>query len=234
MSYCVHCGVELDDAARRCPLCHTPVLDPNRLREGEVPPSSFPQRREEVLPVSKKEAGLLLTAMLLSAALCCVVLNLFLGRGRPWSLYLAGAAGMLWIWFALPLFLRRMVPALRLTADLAAVGVYVYLISLDVGGGGWFWGLAFPLLAAAEAAILALALLLRRPHSTLTRFVMVLCAVGFFAMAAEWSIDRYVRGEWTPAWSLVVCAICVSLCIPLVIVRRVPSLREEARRRFHI
>lgn len=121
MSYCVHCGVELDDAARRCPLCHTPVLDPNRLQNRETPPS-FPQRREEVLPVSKKEAGLLLTAMLLSAAVCCVVLNLFLGRGRAWS----------------------------------------------------------------------------------------------------------------PAWSLVVCAICVSLCIPLVIVRWVPSLREEARRRFHI
>ncbi len=233
MSYCVHCGVELDDAARRCPLCHTPVLDPNRLQNGEVPPS-FPQRREEVLPVSKKEAGLLLTAMLLSAALCCVVLNLFLGRGRAWSLYLAGAAGMLWIWFALPLFLRRMAPALRLTADLAAVGVYVYLISLDLNGAGWFWGLVLPLLAAAEAAVLVLSLLLRRPHSILTRFVMVLCAVGFFAMAAEWSIDSYVQGEWSPAWSLVVCAICVSLCIPLVIVRRVPSLREEARRRFHV
>ena len=233
MSYCVHCGVELDDAARRCPLCHTPVLDPNRLREGETPPS-FPQRREEVLPVSKKEAGLLLTAMLLSAALCCVVLNLLLGRGRAWSLYVAGAAGMLWIWFALPLFLRRMGPGLRLTADLAAVGVYVYLISLDLGGAAWFWNLVIPLLAAAEADILVLSLLLRRRHSLLTRFVMLLCAVAFFALAAEWSIDRYLHDLWSPAWSLVVCAICVSLCIPLMIVRWVPSLREEARRRFHI
>ena len=25
MSYCVHCGVELDPTASFCPLCHTPV-----------------------------------------------------------------------------------------------------------------------------------------------------------------------------------------------------------------
>ena len=28
MSYCVHCGVELDPSLKKCPLCNTPVLDP--------------------------------------------------------------------------------------------------------------------------------------------------------------------------------------------------------------
>ena len=28
MSYCVNCGVELDATASFCPLCHTPVLNP--------------------------------------------------------------------------------------------------------------------------------------------------------------------------------------------------------------
>ena len=31
MSYCVHCGVELDEQAKRCPLCGTPVVDPSAL-----------------------------------------------------------------------------------------------------------------------------------------------------------------------------------------------------------
>ena len=30
MSYCVHCGVELDATASFCPLCHTRVLDPGQ------------------------------------------------------------------------------------------------------------------------------------------------------------------------------------------------------------
>lgn len=41
-------------------------------------------------------------------------------------------------------------------------------------------------------------------------------------------------GEWRPDWSITVLAVCVDLCIPLTIVRFVPSLREEARRRFHM
>jgi len=30
MSYCVHCGVELAPSEESCPLCKTPVLDPNQ------------------------------------------------------------------------------------------------------------------------------------------------------------------------------------------------------------
>ena len=29
MSYCVNCGVELDDSAKKCALCATPVINPN-------------------------------------------------------------------------------------------------------------------------------------------------------------------------------------------------------------
>ena len=28
MSYCVNCGVELDDSAKKCALCDTPVINP--------------------------------------------------------------------------------------------------------------------------------------------------------------------------------------------------------------
>ena len=50
----------------------------------------------------------------------------------------------------------------------------------------------------------------------------------------EYLIDLWLYGRWDPSWSLVVLTICLGLVIPLVIVRRIPSLREEARRRFHI
>ena len=53
-------------------------------------------------------------------------------------------------------------------------------------------------------------------------------------MGIEFCIDRYFRGVWQPGWSLIVLAVCVGLIIPLRIVRRVPALREEARRRFNL
>ncbi len=63
---------------------------------------------------------------------------------------------------------------------------------------------------------------------------LVIGAAGLLAMGLEFCIDRYFRGVWQPGWSLIVLAVCVGLIIPLRIVRRVPSLREEARRRFSL
>ena len=201
MSYCVNCGVELDPSAKTCPLCGTPAWHP----ELDAPPY-FPANSAAVQPASRREAAILLTAMLVSVSLCCGLLNLFLPTDRPWSLYVIGAAVMLWVWFTLPMVLRRLPVFFRLTADVAAIGIYVLLSFLLRGG--------------------------RR--STLSAIALVIGAAGLLAMGIEFCIDRYFRGVWQPGWSLIVLAVCVGLIIPLRIVRRVPALREEARRRFNL
>ena len=48
MSYCGNCGVELDPTARACPLCHTPVVNPNQPVDT-VSPKPFPPEPGEVL-----------------------------------------------------------------------------------------------------------------------------------------------------------------------------------------
>ena len=123
MSYCVHCGVELDATASFCPLCHTRVLDPGQPVDT-VSPKPFPTRRGEVAPAAKQEVALLITAMLASVAVCCGVLNLFLRADRTWSLYVIGAAAMLWLWLVPPLLARGMHLLLRLLLDIAAVALY--------------------------------------------------------------------------------------------------------------
>lgn len=161
MSYCVNCGVELDPSAKTCPLCGTPAWHP----ELDAPPY-FPANSAAVQPASRREAAILLTAMLVSVSLCCGLLNLFLPTDRPWSLYVIGAAVMLWVWFTLPMVLRRLPVFFRLTADVAAIGIYVWLISIDLGGSRWFrgagpahdrlgWGagLSFELSALGRAAL---------------------------------------------------------------------------------
>ena len=57
---------------------------------------------------------------------------------------------------------------------------------------------------------------------------------GLMALGVEYCMDCFFRAAWQPTWSLVVVVICVGLIIPLRVVRRVPSLREEARRRFNM
>ena len=142
---------------------------------------------------------------------------------------------MLWIWFVLPMLARRIPIFFRLTADVAAVGVYVFLISIDLSGGVWFRGLARPTLGWASVLVYLLSFLLRGGRrARLAAIAMCIGTVGLMALGVEYCMDRFFRAAWQPTWSLVVVVICVGLIIPLRVVRRVPSLREEARRRFNM
>lgn len=232
MSYCVNCGVELDQGANECPLCRTPVLDPTHPTDRPDYPF-FADNRVEVPPASRRALAVLLTAMLASATMCCGILNLLLRRDIQWWLYVAGAAAMLWIWFVLPL-VKRAPTWGRLTMDVAAVALYLFLISLNTGGD-WFLGFALPTVASAAAAVGLLSFLLRgNRRSPISALAMTIIAIGVLAVAVEFCADRYFFGAWQAGWSLVVATICLSLVIPLRIVRRVPSLRREAQRRFHL
>lgn len=56
MSYCVNCGVELDPSLKSCPLCHTPVINPNELKK-EVSSSPYPTQKGQVEVVKRKDWG---------------------------------------------------------------------------------------------------------------------------------------------------------------------------------
>ena len=234
MSYCVNCGVELDDTARFCPLCHTPVLNPNQPVDAAAP-TPFPEEPGEVPPAVKRDAAILLSAMLVSVAVCCGILNLFLRPGQSWSLYVIGAAVMLWLWLVPPLLARGMHLLLRLLLDIGAVALYVAAIALGLNGWRWYLGLALPIILWGGALLLLLGLVLRvNRHSVLTTVMVLTGSVGVFVVGVEFFVDRWLTRMWDPSWSLVVLTICGGLLIPLLVVRRVPSLREEVRRRFHV
>ena len=234
MSYCVHCGVELDQTAASCPLCHTPVLDPVRPRDTQSP-KPFPSERREVPPISKWAVAGAVTAIMACVAAGCGVLNLFLRPGRGWSLYVIGAVIMLWIWIVIPLLARGIPLLVRSLIDVGAVGLYVYLISVDLKGWNWYVGLAVPIILWGGAVWLLLSLMLRVYHrSAISAAAILIGSLGVFLMGVEFFVDRWLTGRWDPSWSLVVLTICVCIVVPLVIIRRIPAVREEVRRRFHL
>ena len=198
MSYCVNCGVELNPGTKECPLCRTPVVNP-ACPVDEDAPAFFPTRREEVAPVSRREAALLLTSMLLSVAICCGLLNLVFYNDLWWSFFIGGAMAMLWVWFVPPLLTRKLPVWGRLTLDVLAVGAYICLIAAAVDGMDWFVGLALPITAAGVLVIPLLYWIIRtRRCSLLVSAVLVLMAIGLFAVLTEFLCDEYLKGEWVP------------------------------------
>ena len=174
-----------------------------------------------------------MSSMLASVAVCCGLLNLVLRSGHIWSLYVIGAAAMLWVWLVPPLLLRTMHLYLRLSADVLAVALYVFLISVDLDGSAWYWHLALPIILLLGAALLFLGFIWGPgPGRTLSRITLVIGTTGVFSPRGACS-RRYFLGRWQPGWSLVVLTVCAALVIPLIVVRRVRPARE-VRRRFHL
>ena len=233
MSYCVNCGVELGEGTKVCPLCQTPVINPRELEPKPVKPY-FPTRQEPVTLGPKKGLAVLLSSMLASVAVCCGILNLFLAQEQAWWLYVAGASVMLWIFFVLPLLWRKIPVLVRALGNICAVAFYVLLIALACDGLHWYLTLALPILGSTAVLGMVVCLLLKhRRHSLLTSLVVVLLALGLQCMAIEGFTDLFLFHTWQPGWSLVVHTVCLGLSVPLIVVRAVPSLREQARRVFH-
>ncbi len=234
MSYCVNCGVELDDTAAICPLCHTPVQNPNRPVDRDSP-TPFPAEPGLVPLQARRAAAALVSAMLGAAAVSCGLLNLILPARHLWSLYVIGAAAMLWVFLVPPLLWRALPGPVMVLLDTGAAALYLLAIAWELDGLDWYLRLALPAVALLGAIVLALVLLLAGGRrSILSSTSLLIGASAVFLAGLELLGDRYFYGQWQPGWSLVILIVAGALEIPLIVVRRVPSLRQEVRRRFHL
>lgn len=105
MSYCVECGVKLAAGEPKCPLCHTPVNNPNH-PVCDVEASSHPQAIEEAISRLDRRYARRLSLIFLMIPIAIVLLIDFLSGSNGWSAYVVGALVMSYCFFAVPLLYR--------------------------------------------------------------------------------------------------------------------------------
>lgn len=233
MSYCVNCGVQLDPSLERCPLCNTPVINPNEVTHTRpVPP--FPQEKGQVEVVKSRDLSILLSVSLTAASAVCALLNLFVFQKSAWSLYVIGACVVIWV-LAIPAVIYTRMPIYgSLLCDGVAIALYQYLISFNTADHDWFFGLALPITVLCTLAALLFAFFIRKVSSA---FLMV--GLYFFVDLAllcggiELLIERFLGRSLRLTWSAVVLAICAVIVIALVTILSRSRLRNAVRRRLH-
>ena len=136
MSYCVNCGVELDATCRACPLCNTPVLNPNQPIDTDgVKP--FPVNKGTVEPAQRREFTILMSIILFAVALVCFLLNTFVFPANSWSFYVVGLCAVLWI-FLLPVFFPVSInTCFSIILNGLSIALYLKAISFLHPGNGW-------------------------------------------------------------------------------------------------
>ena len=234
MSYCVNCGVELDSSAKSCPLCNTPVLNPNELGKVMESQPPFPTEKAQVEPVKRKDLGILLSMVVLATAVICGLLNELVFRDNLWSLAVLGACVILWVFFIPFVIHTRQSVYLSLLYDGAAVVFLLYMITFLAGKNDWFIELGVPLVVLVTAVAEIFVLCVRKlPRSFLTIALYFFTASGLLCLGIEILVDRYVESGIALSWSAVVLTVCGVLDIALVTMLSRRRLRNSIRRRLH-
>ena len=142
--YCVYCGVKLQDGAAECPLCHTPVMHPDR-KDGEQR-TLYPDR----LPAEERHGRALLvwilSLVMVGISMACLFLCLHRYHEVGWSGYVMMSMALAWVWVLLPLLFPRFRPMIFLPIDFACLaGFLLYICAKN--GEHWFLSFAFPVTA---------------------------------------------------------------------------------------
>jgi hypothetical protein len=234
MSYCVNCGVELESSLQRCPLCNTPVLNPKELERISSAFTPYPKESGQVDMVKRKDLAILTSVVLIATSLCCLLLNLLVFTGSPWSLFIIGACLLLFV-ILFPVVIYSKLPVyVSLLLDGAAVAFYLYMITFNTADSRWFTELALPIVVLVTILVEIFAILL---HALKVSFLST--ALYFFIEAAllcvslELLIDRFSGAVLRLTWSAIILTICCVITASLITILAKHRLREAVRRRLH-
>ena len=180
--YCVKCGVRLQEGVTECPLCRTPVWNPEVPERAEA---TFSNRYP--LPPKSKRYPVLAFLTVLLAAVCLSALILCLTQlgGVYWSGYVMLGCALVYFSMIFPYWFERSYPLIFVPLFFALTCGYLLYICL-YNGGNWFLPFAFPVVMIAGAIVTASVALFRyvkRRRLLITGCLLVV--IGCSAMLVE-------------------------------------------------
>jgi hypothetical protein len=224
--------VELDISAERCPLCNTPVVNPNQMVQREETP--FPKEKGTVETANRKDFAILLSVFVLATAFTCGLLNILVFPEMLWSLAVIGVCVILWVWLFPVVIYRRISAYGSLFLDGLSVVLYLYMLAHMIGSYDWCFGLGLPIVALVTAVAELLTFCVQKlPKSFLTVALYLVTGVGLLCMGIELLINHYLYDAVYLRWSAVVLTVCAVLDIVIVTMLSRRRLRSAVRRRLH-
>lgn len=183
--YCIHCGVKLADSEKRCPLCGVVPFHPDLARETAEP--LYPGGRYPEPQFGSRAAQIVVTTLMLMAALTTLVIDLQINGSVVWSGFVVGALMMCYVQFVLPFWFRRPLIEVFVPLAFAATGLYLLYINETVGGD-WFLSFAFPVTGILGLITTAEAVLLKYLH----RGRLYIIGGAFIALGAFMPLLEYL------------------------------------------
>ena len=225
--YCVKCGVKLQEGMERCPLCRTPVWNPEDLFREKSYPDELPrQHREADLP-----GAVALTVLSALAVLIVLTVCFKLYGSLRWGGYVVWGIVLFYVVAVLPRWFRTPRGEIFVPVDHAAAALYVLYICLKTGGH-WFMSFAFPVILASCLLVTAMICLLKYVRGgRLYIFGGFLIGLGVFTVLVEF-FEHLSFSVPMFRWSLYSLLCFGAAGLFLLIAGMIPSLRRGLEKRF--
>ena len=234
MSYCVQCGVRLEEDLDRCPLCKTPVINPNVPANAQRERTQ-PEHIEQAISRIDRGYVLRLSIILTLIPMLAVLLMDIIDGGYTWSPYVIGALALLWCALAVPLAFRLKRPYLYVALDVLALCGYLALIAAMSGDFTWYLGIVLPLLVLIGAATLLMMLIIRRREMLkLYRAALSLVLLAAFIVGLEAIIDLSLWQQVALGWSVYTGIPLVILALMAAALQHNKAVKEAIRKRLFL
>ena len=155
MSYCVNCGVELDDSAKKCALCATPVINPNIQTKPEETQPPFSSQEHIPQGIKKRFIAYIVSVIIFIPNIVCFLTNAIF-KGGFWSVYVNTTSFLIWVIFVFPFFTKKLKPFLMWALDTVGVAAYVYFFFAvhHESGKDWYYLCALPFICIVSLMVL--------------------------------------------------------------------------------
>ena len=234
MSYCVNCGVELENVQKQCPLCGVEVINP-RVTEACVHSASFAQARDEQKKIDRS-FWIKFNSIIASVPIAVSLLsNLLHDKALTWSLLVIAGVFLLWCFCTSPFFFKRFTYIKMLLVDFAAIILSLGFMQVMLHDYPWFFYLALPLTLLCLAYwLIVIGLIKIRVLKGLGIVSALFVFASLIVVLIEILLDIYASRPIDLLWCWFAAAPCLAIAALLVLLDSNEHVRRELAKRFHI
>ena len=232
MSYCVNCGVELAAAAKSCPLCDTPVINPNLLKISEAEPT-YPERIDIPKSTRKRYTATIFSLLLLLPNVVCFLTNLLLTPETLWSVYVISSSLMFWFLIVFPFYIKSKYKLLIVAVDAVATALYLFVFFyMNSPDTNWFWKLAIPLDIGVFFAIGFLVAFYDKKRSAIHSMIAFFATAFLLNVYVCVIVNLFAYSVYVTYFTTILAISCLIILIFFCIADRKPKLRAWLSRKF--
>ena len=238
MPICKHCGVEVEADYTHCPLCGARINSgdaqgdaADAYTEAENTSAAIEAHDAKVRLLFQEVVGFIALA---GAVVVCAT-DFAYGMDLSWSRIPLISIGYVWLTiFMIPRLKRR--PYLLVAGEILLLGVYLYALNLFTGGPDWYWGIAFPIVAAFGLLMLLSVLTIRIfKLAVLGGLAIAFVATGLFTLCIEGILNLYFHDRLGFSWSFITAASVIPLIALLVsFEKRLKKHGSNLKKHFHV